>query len=266
MAINEVVFPTVPNPLAGDWSKIVSLVSKSFQNVNDPLQVVGTNIPQGATFQVGGIVFYADSDTAITGTESDYVKLTVSGTTLVPSFVTTLTGVNWNKVWNGYYDTSDNLYLFSEIKISSVNTKYGELASLLMPIGFTYTQYPTKLSPADLGLPGVWTNISSSFAGDFFRAEGGNAAAFESGEQAFSTDLKAHTHNTVIGAHAHNFNEFSYGTSGPSIYRSGGVGVATSGFVLSTDLGTKTSGNPSTGGDAETRPVNMSIRIWERTA
>jgi len=114
MAINEVIFPTVPNPVSGDWEKIVALVSKSFQNINDPLQVNGSNIPQGATFQVGGSIYYADSDTSISGTVSDYVKLTVSGTTLVPSFVANLTGVTWNKVWNGYYDTSDNIYLFNE--------------------------------------------------------------------------------------------------------------------------------------------------------
>ncbi len=135
MAINEVVFPTVPNPLAGDWSKIVALVSKSFQNINDPLQVVGSSVPQGATFQVGGIIYYADSDTAISGTESDYVKLTVSGSTLVPSFVANLSGVTWNKVWNGYYDISDNIYLFNETKallegvLAAENSRYSKILS-----------------------------------------------------------------------------------------------------------------------------------------
>lgn len=135
MAINEVVFPTVPSPVAGDWAKAVSLISKSFQNINDPLQVDGTNIPQGATFQVGGSIYYGDSDTAITGSSSDYVKLTVSGTTLVPSFVADLTGVTWNKVWNGYYDVSDNIYLFNETKailigdLSAVNSRYSKILS-----------------------------------------------------------------------------------------------------------------------------------------
>ena len=53
MAINRVDFPTTPNPVSGDWEKIVNIVTKSFQNVASPLQVNGLNIPQGATFQVG---------------------------------------------------------------------------------------------------------------------------------------------------------------------------------------------------------------------
>lgn len=116
MAINRVDFPTTPNPVSTDWAKLVNLTSKSFQNVNSPLQVDGSNIPQGATFQVGGVIYHADSDTAITGTSSDYVKLAPSGggATLTPSFVANLTGVSWNKVYNGYYDVSGNLYVFDE--------------------------------------------------------------------------------------------------------------------------------------------------------
>ena len=136
MAINRVSYPTTPNPVSGDWAKLVNIVTKSFQNINDPLQVDGSNIPQGATFQVGGVVYYADADTAITGTASDYVKLTPSsdGSTLDAAFVSSLSGVTWNKVWNGYYDTGGNLYLFDEFlayssgEVSSLETKAGILA------------------------------------------------------------------------------------------------------------------------------------------
>jgi hypothetical protein len=134
MAIDRVDFPTTPNPVAGDWEKLVSIVSKSFQNLNDPLQIVGTNVPQGATFQAGGIVYYANADTAISGTESEYVLLTISGSTLVPSFVATLTGVTWNKIWNGYYDGSNNLYIFDETKailvgdLALANSRYSKIS------------------------------------------------------------------------------------------------------------------------------------------
>ena len=127
MAINRVDFPTTPNPVSGDWEKIVNIVTKSFQNVASPLQVNGLNIPQGATFQVGGVVYYADADTSITGTSSDYVKLTPSGdgSTLSAAFVSSLTGVTWNKIYNGYYDTSQNLYIFDEIKAILAGTLSG---------------------------------------------------------------------------------------------------------------------------------------------
>ena len=116
MAINEVLFPTVPNPVSGDWSKAVELIEHAYKNINNPLQVDGSNVPEGAVFQVGAHVYHADSATAITDTASDYVKLEVSGTTLVPSFVVDLTGVTWNSLYGGYYDTSGNLYVFDEVK------------------------------------------------------------------------------------------------------------------------------------------------------
>lgn len=59
----------------------------------------------------------------------------------------------------------------NEIKISIPN----------QPVGSIYIQYPNKVDPASLGLDGVWLNISNEFAGDFFRAEGGEALPFEGG-------------------------------------------------------------------------------------
>ena len=45
-------------------------------------------------------------------------------------------------------------------------------------IGTIYTQYPGKPTPTDI-YGGTWTDISTNFAGAFFRANGGNADAFE---------------------------------------------------------------------------------------
>ena len=136
MAINRVPFPTTPNPVAGDWGLINTLLGKAFQNINSPLQVDGSNIPQGATFNIGGIIYHAASDTAITGSTSDYVKLTPnsgdSGATCDAAFIANLTGVAWNKVYNGYY-SSGNLIIFDEIKaiiagtLSGSNSKFSEL-------------------------------------------------------------------------------------------------------------------------------------------
>ncbi len=121
MAINRVDYPTGASvPIAGDWALINDLVVKSFQNVNVPIQFIpATNVvPQGATFQVGGVIYYADSNTAITGTPSNYVKLTPTGggATLVPTYVANLSGVTWDTIYNGYYDGSGNLYIFDEVK------------------------------------------------------------------------------------------------------------------------------------------------------
>jgi len=123
MAIARVDFPTVPNPVAGDWALLTELVSKSFKNINNPLQAISGNIPQGSLFQVGDVIYYANADYAITGTSSNYVKLTptVSGDELNAAYVSSLTGVSWNKIYNGYYDVSGNLYVFDEAKAIYAN-------------------------------------------------------------------------------------------------------------------------------------------------
>lgn len=54
----------------------------------------------------------------------------------------------------------------------------GTLEDTDFPVGYVYTQFPQQSTPSALGLPGTWTEITSNYAGRFFRAEGGNAAAF----------------------------------------------------------------------------------------
>lgn len=54
----------------------------------------------------------------------------------------------------------------------------GTLEDTDFPVGYVYTQFPQQSTPSELGLPGTWTEITSNYAGKFFRAEGGNAAAF----------------------------------------------------------------------------------------
>lgn len=137
MALDRLDFGTVPNPVAGDWALLSAIVSKAFQNTYSPIQFVSTNILQGATFQIGGVIYYGSSDTAITGTPSNYVKLTPnvgdSGATCDAAFVTNLTGVTWSKIYNGYYDVSGNLHIFDEITailaghLSGSNTKFSQL-------------------------------------------------------------------------------------------------------------------------------------------
>ena len=111
------------------------------------------------------------------------------------------------------------------------------------PIGFIYVQYPGKSDPSTLGWYGTWTNVSSNYAGDFFRAEGGDASAFESGEQLDQN--KYHRHDFSYERRTADGNSSSYKTD-----------VTSSGYTKYTSYN---------GGD-EARPVNRTIRVWERTA
>ena len=47
-----------------------------------------------------------------------------------------------------------------------------------VPIGFIYVQLPNEKSPVDIWPWTIWKDITSVYAGVFFRAGGGNAAGF----------------------------------------------------------------------------------------
>ena len=110
-----------------------------------------------------------------------------------------------------------------------------------LPIGATYLQLPSQSAPDDI-FTGTWSNISSSYAGDFFRAEGGNALAFEAGEQ--DDELRAHTHGTV------NIKNTTGWENWDSAYYGKGDNYGR--------------GTSSSTGGSETRPVNKTIRLWKR--
>jgi hypothetical protein len=110
-----------------------------------------------------------------------------------------------------------------------------------LPIGFVYFQLRGQPSPNDI-FAGTWQNISSSFAGMFFRAEGGNAAEFGSSQ------------SSNVGEHSHQYNEARLS----SISAGGVIGA----FVMAKSEKINTFSNPS----GETRPVNITIRVWKRIA
>jgi len=170
-----------------------------------------------------------------------------------------------------------------------------------VPIGFIYIQFPTKALPATLYPGTTWTDRSSSFAGNFFRAAGGNALGFEAGEQAFQN--YSHSHGASSGNdnidHSHPVSG-STGNDSPdhshatTFYNNnGGTGTNPYGSVSSSSFSVSSGGasvrhtHPAQGslatgsrsayhqhnitvnadgGAGEARPVNRTIRIWERTA
>lgn len=97
-------------------------------------------------------------------------------------------------------------------------------------------------------MPGTWTNNSSDFAGNFFRAEGGNASAFESGNQPDKTAVNGLTVNNDTHNHTASSSNQSQSHN----------------HTITVDNGTHNHGLSS--GDIETRPINQTIRIWERTS
>ena len=165
------------------------------------------------------------------------------------------------------------------------------------PIGFTYVQFPQQASPNELwGKFSTWKEIS--YNGAFFRASGGNAAAFieKSGVlRKQNQSLQSHSH-TINHTHTRGTMDITGQIAGASCfynhfsssYANGAFSLVGWGwgktqgvdwnpdssliadFVASRTWTGKTSGpsdnNSGSTGDTETRPSNYSVRIWKRTA
>ena len=159
---------------------------------------------------------------------------------------------------------------FDTCSITELNGKLD-----IMPIGAVYTQYPGQLPPAEL-FGGTWSNITSMYAGLFFRAEGGNANAFEGGSQEDKirpirgTQTRSKVDTGEWGSETSYGNGcFTTSVTGQNT-RSGGSWWWLSHLTLTFDANanSRNYGNPMAGhaDGPEIRPVNTSIRIWKRTA
>ena len=129
-----------------------------------------------------------------------------------------------------------------------------------MPVGSIYIQFTGQTAPSDL-FGGTWSNVSSSYAGLFFRAEGGAAAAF-GGSQSDGAP-------NVAGWFSLGVNQYTQFAIDNVVFQNiGSISAAAS------DLGldarkiqmSLARGNNKFGAAAEVRPVNSTIRIWKRTA
>lgn len=168
------------------------------------------------------------------------------------------------------------------------------------PVGFVYTQFPGETAPGTLFPGTTWSNISSNFAGKFFRAEGGAASAFGAGAQAGQNLSHSHgasaaaettEHSHTIGGSTGNTSVAHTHQSGMANTSAGGVRVPTANTYALTEYITTTgmSGNDphshtlpantagrsashthtitvNADGGSEVRPVNQTVRIWKRTA
>ena len=133
-----------------------------------------------------------------------------------------------------------------------------------MPVGAIYVQFAGQTDPTTL-FGGTWENVSSTYAGLFFRAEGGKAAAFGSTQTDGAPNITGTFAMVVAGSGNVNTGFESGAFSGYSA----ATGVVPSKY--STNSGNNaisfSAGNSNSvyGKGSEIRPVNSAVRIWERT-
>lgn len=144
MAIILVPQPGATPSSLTDWTNSVESLKQYNLSVNDPVDYdfSGNTIKKGVLITIGGSNYYCNADTAITGTPSDYVKITSAG---VASYVSDLTGVSWNDTYNFYADVSGNAYIFNEAKAGLVKTKIGAFANNAYFGNITQTSGVTSL-------------------------------------------------------------------------------------------------------------------------
>lgn len=105
-------------------------------------------------------------------------------------------------------DPSDENFVLWAKNPENVKTNIN-FGTTIYPKGLTYTQYPGTDSPLQLGMQVPqdcsWVNITSDYAGLFFRAEGGSSAEF-SNIDIIKQDhaLQGHRHSvSSSGSHSH---------------------------------------------------------------
>jgi len=178
--------------------------------------------------------------------------------------------------------------------------KINTVSDAQYPVGYVYTQYPGTSDPATL-FGGTWLNITSLYAGLFFRAEGGSSLAFNAGNQTDAFQGHNHTissgqglhnhtqnpHNHTQNSHNHSINESPASGGGnqvavgqnPAAYPGNAsvngttaTNIETTATNIETTLPLMTADTITTQGAlgtprfaSETRPVNTTIRIWQRS-
>lgn len=130
-----------------------------------------------------------------------------------------------------------------------------------LPIGFIYIQLRDQSTPDKLfGSSGKWQDISATYAGEFFRAVGGNSAAFGSKQNEGLPNITANWGETYLRQN-HNIQ--------PSGAATGTVGLAQA-FGNSTVSSINSIGfnasyaNTIYGSSTHVTPYNSAIRIWKK--
>lgn len=161
-----------------------------------------------------------------------------------------------------YNDLKDTPVLEEILSDVAFSGSYDDLVdtpniiSIACPIGMIYIQYPNQSAPSEL-FGGEWENISGQYAGQFFRAEGGSAAAFgetqPGGLPNITGEFPALYANEAAATGAF-YRGASYSVDLP-----GGHGVP---YVRTVFSAANSNGTYSAN---EVRPANSTIRIWKRT-
>ena len=169
------------------------------------------------------------------------------------------------------YDGVDFLIVGNPVVLSGSNyTVYADGKKGVddaYPINAPYVQLPWTPAPATLFGLTKWTEITSNYAGGFFRAEGGNSGAFEAKQ---AEGLPNITGTFIVGKSGVadcQINNVAgcFSREGSTNALISGISASGSGQNSTCRFSAKAS-NDIYGNSAHVTPENYAIRIWKRTA
>lgn len=139
-----------------------------------------------------------------------------------------------------------------------ITDTYVRKGTALMPVGSVYVQFAGTADPTSL-FGGTWENVSGYFAGLFFRAEGGAAAAFGGSQLGGAPNISGGFRVTL---------EEYAGVSGCFYIQSqeGNGTDGTKGTNVVYGINAALSSALYGASPNEIRPSNSTIRIWKRIA
>ena len=266
-------------------SAYVSTIANNTTDFNSSPESIGTSwLPWAGDAAKGSSLYIAvgeGTSDAITATFDPaiteltnglvvFVRALASNATTTPTFnpdglgATTITKGTYQPLavgdiaGNGYwmilqYDSTQNKWV-----LQNPATGINIVIPSAMPVGAIYVQFAGQSDPTAL-FGGTWENISSQLAGQFFRAEGGNAAVFGGFQNSGAPNSV-----TYIG-------RVEYSTTNPPSALISSIGNKTfsdadfSGESLGYVNADISKGNAIYGAADEIRPYNSTIRLWKRT-
>jgi hypothetical protein len=132
-----------------------------------------------------------------------------------------------------------------------LNSSLEDVRKNPVPIGFIYVQLPSQPEPKTLWSMVEWKDVTSDYAGHFFRAEGGGSAAFGLTQEDNSPRLTSIATQDGFDVPIWKSVNTVPGQWSPRIETAGNSGTLRSlKFFLSS---------------GEVRPRNKAVRIWKRT-
>lgn len=156
---------------------------------------------------------------------------------------------------NTSLNNTDYVYIYADSAVKRITLT--NLVNKIIPIGFIYIQLRGQATPDDLfGTSGKWQDISSEYAGEFFRAVGGNSASFGTTQAEGLPDIQGGfsgygSFGAAVGACVLEVPSSTYAST-----REGGA-YSSIGIYASRS-------NSIYGASTHVTPYNSAIRIWKK--